>query len=108
MTTEDKDPPTLEEEFDRFLRLVGGNIQKARHRAGMTQVQAADVVSFRVLVELERGQGNPSLRTLFVLADKLGVSVRDLVETGEEQPLEKPLREIDAAAPRRGRKPKTK
>ena len=96
-----------EDEFEAFLGKVGLNAQKARHLAGLTQRQAADeVVTLRILVELESGKGNPSLKTLFSLARKLGVSVRDLVETGEEASLEKPLREVEAVAPKRGRKPK--
>lgn len=108
MATDNENPPTLDDDFDRFLRQVGANVQKARHRAGLTQVQTADVVTFRILAELERGQGNPSLKTLFLLAKKFGVSVKDLVETGDEAPLAKALREIDVAAPKRGRKPKAK
>jgi transcriptional regulator with XRE-family HTH domain len=95
--------------FDEFVRRVGKNVQTARWRAGLTQEEtAADVLTFRLLGELERGDGNPSLRTLFLLAEKLGVSVKDLVEVGDEPPLEVPLRDLVVAPPKRGRKPKRK
>jgi transcriptional regulator with XRE-family HTH domain len=96
-------------EFDEFLRLVGENVRKARWRASLTQEEASiDVLTFRLLGELERGSGNPSLRTLFLLAQRLGISVRDLVETGNETPLETPLRDLEVEPPKRGRKPRAK
>jgi len=55
---------------------------------------------------LERGIGNPTMQTLWLLSKRLGVSVRDLVETGEEAPLKTPLRQAVAERPKRGRKPK--
>ncbi|WP_437309610.1 helix-turn-helix domain-containing protein [Sorangium sp. So ce388] len=96
-----------DEEYEHYLHSVGENVRKARWKAGLTQEQAASgVVAFRILTEIERGAANPTLQTLFLLARKLGVSVKDLVETGGEQPLERPLRELDVASPKRGRKPK--
>jgi len=96
-------------DFEEFVRRVGKNVQQARWRAQLTQEEAsADVLTFRLLGELERGSANPSLRTLFMLAERLGVSVRDLVETGDEAPLEKPLRDLEVAPVKRGRKPKKK
>ncbi|TKD12494.1 XRE family transcriptional regulator [Polyangium fumosum] len=94
-------------DFDRFIKAVGENVRKARWRAQLTQEEAsADVLTFRLLGELERGDGNPSLRTLFLLAERLGVSVRDLVEVGDEPPLEVQLRDLQVDPPKRGRKPK--
>ena len=79
-------------EFARFSRLVGQNVRKARWRAKQTQEEAAtEVLTFRLLAALERGEGNPTLQTLFLLATKLGVSVMDLVQTGTEKRLDEPL-----------------
>jgi transcriptional regulator with XRE-family HTH domain len=79
-------------DFDAFLRIVGSNMRKARWKAGLTQESAAEsALTFRLLARLERGQGNPTLRTLFLLASKYGLSVRDVVETGKEAPLDVPL-----------------
>lgn len=79
-------------DFARFTKAVGSNVRKARWLGGLTQEEAStDVLTFRLLGELERGRGNPSLKTLFLLARRLGVSVRDLVEVGTEKQLAVPL-----------------
>jgi transcriptional regulator with XRE-family HTH domain len=94
-------------DFERFMRRVGSNVRKARWLAKLTQEQAsAEVLTFRLLGELERGRGNPTLRTLFMLAHRLGVSVRDLVEIGTEKPLPVPLRDAVVEKPKPGRKAK--
>ena len=94
-------------DFDKYMRLVGQNVRKARWRAGLTQEDAAhDVLTFRLLGALERGQGNPTLRTLFLLAKRLGVSIPDLVEARDQKPLDVPLRELKVEPIKRGRKPK--
>lgn len=92
-------------DFARFTKLVGRNARKARWQATLTQEEAAsEVLTFRLLAALERGQGNPTLRTLFLLARKLGVSVRDLVEIGTEKQLDEPLYSAKIEQPPR-RKP---
>jgi transcriptional regulator with XRE-family HTH domain len=79
-------------DFARYVKLVGANARKARWRAKLTQEEAAsEVLTFRLLAALERGDGNPTLRTLFLIAKKYGVSVRDIVEIGNEKPLDGPL-----------------
>ena len=95
-------------DFARFTKLVGRNARKARWRAKLTQEEAAsEVLTFRLLAALERGGGNPTLQTLFLLAKKLGVSVRDLVEVGTEKPLDQPLYSLKIEQPPR-RKPRSK
>ena len=92
-------------DFSRFSKLVGRNARKARWRAKLTQEEAsAEVLTFRLLAQLERGGGNPTLQTLFLLARKLGVSVMDLVQTGTEKPLAEPLHAAKVEQPPR-RKP---
>ncbi len=91
--------------FARFAKVVGSNARKARWRSKLTQEEAAaEVLTFRLLAQLERGDGNPTLQTLFLLAKKLGVSVRDLVEVGDEVPLDEPLHAAKIEQPPR-RKP---
>lgn len=91
--------------FRRYSKLVGANARKARWRSKLTQEEAAsEVLTFRLLAALERGEGNPTLQTLFLLAEKLGVSVKDLVEVGDEIPLEEPLHAAKIEQPPR-RKP---
>ncbi len=81
-------------EFEAFLKLVGSNLRKARWIAGLSQESAsADVLTFRLLAALERGEGNPTLRTLWLLSQRYDVAVRDVVETGKEKALKVPFAE---------------
>lgn len=91
-------------DFEQFVRTVGSNLRKARWLAGLTQEEAsAETLTFRLLAALERGSGNPTLRTLWMLAEKYGVSVRDVVETGKEKPREIPLPKTVVEKPPRRR-----
>ncbi len=92
--------------FDAFVKQVGANLRRARWAANKTQEQvAAEVLTFRLLAELERGRGNPTLHTLFLLAQELDVAVKDLVDVEPAKPGRIPLKERKAVQPRRGRKP---
>src|ERR1035437_952077 len=94
-------------DFNRFRKLVGANARRARWLAGLSQIETAyEVITPRLLAEIEKGLGNPTLETLHRLATKLEISVRDLVEVGDEVPLACPLRDAEAQKPRAGRKPK--
>jgi transcriptional regulator with XRE-family HTH domain len=95
-------------DFKAYKKRVGANVRKARWIAGQTQEETAtDVLTFRLLGVLERGGGNPTLQTLFLLAKRLGVSVRDLVEVGGEEPLDVPLHKaVVEKSTRSGPKPK--
>jgi transcriptional regulator with XRE-family HTH domain len=96
-------------DFLTFCRLVGDNVRRARWLRGMTQERvAAQGFNYRFFQELERGGRNPSLRTLFDLAEVLGVTVRDLVDVGHGKPLRRPLRLRRLTPPKRGRKPRSK
>lgn len=94
-------------DFATFSSRVGANLRKARWLKGWTQEDvAAQGLTYRYYQELERGQRNPSLRTLFELAEILGVAVADLVSVPGGRPCEVALTAKKAAAPPRGRKPK--
>lgn len=100
-------------DFTRFVKLVGANVRRARLAAGLTQEEAtAHVITFRLLGELERGTGqtpsNPTLKTLFMLAEKLDVSVAELVDVPGARTGKKPLREREPRPPKPGPKPKKK
>lgn len=93
--------------FDAFLKAVGVKLREARWAADKTQEEiAAKVLTFRLLAELERGRGNPTLRTLFELARELDVYVHELVDVEPEKPGRVPLKDRKGTPPRRGRKPK--
>jgi transcriptional regulator with XRE-family HTH domain len=68
-------------------RLVGNNVKRFRIEAGLTQEQFAERSGFsqQYVSNLERGQSNPTVVTLFELATALGVSHVALVEPDEEK-----------------------
>lgn len=93
-------------EYRAFLKQVGANLRRARWAADRTLEQvAADVLTFRLLAELERGRGNPTLLTLFLLGRELDVAVKDLVDVEPVKAGRVPLKERDAKPPQLGRKP---
>jgi transcriptional regulator with XRE-family HTH domain len=62
-------------------KLVGRNFGKLRREKGFTQEQFAEMSGFtqQYVSGLERGRRNPTVVTLFHLANALGVSHVDLV-----------------------------
>jgi transcriptional regulator with XRE-family HTH domain len=62
-------------------KLVGRNIRRVRHEKGMTQEEFAERSGFsqQYISGLERGQRNPTIVTLYELAQALGVSHVELV-----------------------------
>lgn len=67
-------------------RLVGRNVRRIRKAKGLTQEVLAELsgVSQQYVSELERGRRNPSVITLYVLAQAMGVSHVDLVQPDGE------------------------
>ncbi|TRC72066.1 helix-turn-helix transcriptional regulator [Mesorhizobium sp. WSM4307] len=63
-------------------RLVGRNFARLRQEMGLTQeeVEARSGFSQQYLSGLERGQRNPTVITLYELAQALGVSHVELVK----------------------------
>lgn len=63
-------------------KIVGENVKKARERAGLTQEDLAERSGFsqQYLSGLERGKRNPTIVTLFEVAQALGISHVRLVE----------------------------
>ena len=62
-------------------RLVGRNVRRIRELKGFTQEQFADQSGFsqQYISGLECGRRNPTVVTLYELAQALGVSHMDLV-----------------------------
>ena len=62
-------------------KVVGERIRLIRQRKGITQDQLADMAGLnRVhLYRLETGRQSMTIRTLKMIADSLGVRVRDLI-----------------------------
>lgn len=65
---------------------IGGNIKKIRKERGFTQKELAEKcnLSRSYLADLERDRYNPSLETLNIIADNLGVKVSVLLGENEE------------------------
>jgi transcriptional regulator with XRE-family HTH domain len=66
--------------------LVGRNVRKFRLAKNLTQQQFADASGFgqNYLSDLENGRRNPTVVTLWELANVLGVTVIDLVTPDEQ------------------------
>ncbi|QDM40636.1 helix-turn-helix transcriptional regulator [Altererythrobacter sp. TH136] len=64
------------------VQLFGANVRRHRKLRGMTQEQLAHEVGMErgYISDLERGQRNPTVRTLGRLADALGVQPAFLLE----------------------------
>ncbi|RWE53395.1 helix-turn-helix transcriptional regulator [Mesorhizobium sp.] len=67
-------------------RLVGRNFARLRREKNLTQeeVQARSGFSQQYLSGLERGQRNPTVITLYELAQALGVSHIELVQPDDQ------------------------
>lgn len=62
----------------------GQRLARARAKAGMTQVELAEVsgVSTNTIVNFENGRTKPRYRTLMALAEPLGIDWMSLDESG--------------------------
>ncbi len=67
-------------------KLVGRNFARLRQEKRLTQEQVAERsgLSQQYLSDLERGRRNPTVITLYELAEALGVSHVELVSTDEK------------------------
>lgn len=67
-------------------RLVGRNVRKFRLAKGLTQEQFAVSSGFgqNYLSDLERGRRNPTVVTIWELAQALGVTPVDLIAPDDE------------------------
>ena len=76
-------------DMEDFVRLVGVRLKEARSERGWTldHLAAVSGVSRRMLVNVERGETNPSIATLLRLSDALGVGLPALVEPPHSEPV---------------------
>jgi transcriptional regulator with XRE-family HTH domain len=65
---------------DPLGTLIGQRIRDLRRSLGMTQSELAGPYTKSYVSAVENGRAMPSLRTLWFLADRLGVGVGDLVD----------------------------
>ena len=64
-------------------------------------------MTYRLLGLLERGEGRPTMETLFRISEKLGLSMADLVNV-QPKAGRVPLKDRELNPPKPGRKPKRK
>ncbi|PWB79549.1 MAG: XRE family transcriptional regulator [Methylocystaceae bacterium] len=92
-------------------RLVGRNVKRIRLEKGLTQEQFAERSGFtqQYLSDLERGRRNPTIVSLFELAQALGVDHMALVAPDEEAFAEKARhRKAETKpAPRKSERPRS-
>jgi transcriptional regulator with XRE-family HTH domain len=70
---------------DSVARAVGGRVRQGRAGRGWTLDQLAERsgVSRRMLVSIEQGSANPSIATLLLISDALGIGLPALVDMGD-------------------------
>jgi transcriptional regulator with XRE-family HTH domain len=75
-------------------KLVGRNFARIRREKGLTQEQVEEKSGFsqQYLSDLERGRRNPTIITLYELAQALGVSHMDLVMPDANEALDGRMR----------------
>lgn len=66
-----------------MIKQIGKTILERRQELQITQQQLADLagVGINTLVSIERGTGNPSLKTLIKVADCLGLELQMKLKT---------------------------
>jgi transcriptional regulator with XRE-family HTH domain len=67
-------------------RLVGRNVRRLRRLRGLTQEQLADKIGFdqRYISGLENGRRNPTVVSLYEIAQGLGATPVDLISPDED------------------------
>ncbi len=67
---------------------VGARLKQLRQAQRLTQEQLAERagLSHKIIGQVERGRGNPTLTTLGALSDALGVSLADLLGLQTDRP----------------------
>jgi transcriptional regulator with XRE-family HTH domain len=70
---------------DSVARAIGGRVRQGRNSRGWTLDQLAERsgVSRRMLVSIEQGSANPSIATLLLISDALGIGLPALVDMGD-------------------------
>ncbi|MDO4726465.1 MAG: helix-turn-helix transcriptional regulator [Porphyromonadaceae bacterium] len=71
-------------EKSEIFKLVGKNIQRLRAERGWSQVDLAGMIDGNIdttnISRIESGRTNPTLLTLYRIAQALGVPMSDLVD----------------------------
>jgi transcriptional regulator with XRE-family HTH domain len=65
-----------------LTKALGERIQKLRKKQGLSQLALADEADIPLsqIGRIERGENNPTISTLYVIATALGVDLKTLVD----------------------------
>jgi transcriptional regulator with XRE-family HTH domain len=68
---------------------IGANLRRERQRVGLplTELARRAGVARQTLTALEAGSGNPTIETLYALADALGVTLGSLLAEPQDRPV---------------------
>ncbi|MCH1885162.1 helix-turn-helix domain-containing protein [Leptospira interrogans] len=82
----------FEMDYDPILQSIVQKIRSIRESRDMSQESVAGLeISLRIYQKIEAGKGMPSLKTLLIIADSLGVHPKDLLDVPllKDRPLKK-------------------
>src|SRR5215213_1440047 len=65
--------------------MIGANLRALRGATSVLELSRRSGVARNTIAALERGEGNPTLETLYALADALGVALSDLLVERRER-----------------------
>ncbi|TGK84837.1 XRE family transcriptional regulator [Leptospira bourretii] len=67
--------------YSEILQSIAQNIRNIREKRDMSQETVAGLeISIRIYQKIEAGEGMPSLKTLLIIADALGVHPKELLD----------------------------
>ncbi|WP_394939350.1 helix-turn-helix domain-containing protein [Psychromicrobium sp. YIM B11713] len=71
----------------QLLAMIANSLQRERHRANisLTELARRAKISKSTLSQLESGQGNPSVETLWALSVALGITFADMIDSPRPQ-----------------------
>lgn len=72
----------VKKRYDKQIKAFGGRLKALREKKKISQEELAHRagISFTSINKAENGSINPTLATLFAIADGLGISLKDLVK----------------------------
>ncbi|HVG60424.1 MAG TPA: helix-turn-helix transcriptional regulator [Hyalangium sp.] len=76
--------------MDDFMKILGANMRKARHRQGLTQEEVAASIDIpaEVYERMEKGSMVPRLGLFVTLCSRLGTTPNQLLGFGPSPPAE--------------------
>jgi len=72
---------SIKDRYQKKIESFGNKLRSTRERLGFTQEELADYagISFTTLNRIEQGHVNPSLATIYAIAEALNIPAKDLI-----------------------------